>query len=220
MKKVFAGVFADGRKIYTLSLAPGKSVYGEWRSTVHGLEYREWDPHHSKLGAAVARGLKRFPIQPGDRVLYLGAAQGTTPSHIADVVGSEGLVFCVEFAPRAFEKLMPVCEARENMLPILADASDPDKYAELVGKVDVLYQDVAQPNQADILLRNCALLKKGGLAVIAIKSRSVDVTEAPSKVFEKELATVRAAGLEQLEAVRLEPFESDHLLAIFRKRVS
>lgn len=219
MKKLFPGVFVKGNKIYTISLAPGYSVYGERLETAGEKEYREWDPFRSKLGAAMAKGLRHFPIRPGDRVLYLGAAQGTTASHVSDLVGRNGVVFCVEFAPRAFEKLLPVCESRENMIPLLADAGDPSKYSETVGLVDSVFQDVAQPNQADILVRNCALLRKDGLAAIAIKSRSVDVTEAPAKVFDKELATIRKAGLEQLEVVRLEPFEKDHALAVFRKPV-
>ncbi|MBI4214535.1 fibrillarin-like rRNA/tRNA 2'-O-methyltransferase [archaeon] len=218
MKELFLGVFARGNRIFTASIAKGTSVYGERLVKVGENEYREWDPFRSKLGAAIVKGIKKLPVKRDSRVLYLGAAQGTTASHIADIVGPDGVVFCIEFAPRAFEKLLPVCRARENMVPLLADAGAPEKYAEEIGKVDLVYQDVAQPNQADIFVRNCRLLlQTGGIAVIVVKARSVDVTDSPANVFEKELETVRKSGLKQLESIRLEPFEKDHMLAVFKK---
>ena len=33
-------------------------------------------------------------------MLYLGAASGTTVSHVSDVVGPEGMVYAVEFSHR------------------------------------------------------------------------------------------------------------------------
>ena len=118
---------------------------------------REWDPWHSKLAAAIVNGLKTMPINEKSHVLYLGAAQGTTASHVADIA-SRGVVVCIEISEKPFEKLIPLCEERGNMIPVLADANQPETYKEYCEDIDVIYQDVAQPNQADILLKNTVFL--------------------------------------------------------------
>lgn len=50
-------------------------------------EYRVWNPFRSKLAAAILGGVDKIHIKPGAKVLYLGAASGTTVSHVADIVG-------------------------------------------------------------------------------------------------------------------------------------
>eukprot|EP00493_Phyllostaurus_siculus_P025903 UN26248 len=49
--------------------------------------FRVWNPYRSKLGASVLNGIKKIPVAPGMKVLYLGAASGTTVSHVSDIVG-------------------------------------------------------------------------------------------------------------------------------------
>lgn len=46
----------------------------------------------------------KSPVQPNARcaqVLYLGAASGTSVSHVSDIVGKEGAVYAVEFSHRS-----------------------------------------------------------------------------------------------------------------------
>lgn len=170
-----------------------------------GEEYRIWNPTRSKLGAAILNGLKNFPIKPGSTVLYLGVASGTTASHVSDIVGWEGKVFGVEFSPRVLRELVPLVEERRNIVPILGDATKPEGYRALVPKVDVIFEDVAQPTQAKILIDNAKVyLKSGGYGMISVKSRSIDVTKEPEQVFkevEKELSTY----FEVVERLSLEP---------------
>ena len=182
----FPGVYLVGGRLATKNLSPGFRVYGEKLAQEGEADYRMWDLYRSKLAGALHKGLKEMPIKPGSIVLYLGASTGTTPSHVSDIVGPEGGVYCVEFAQRSMRDLISVCERRSNMLPIMGDARKPDEYAEHIeGKVDVIYQDVAQPDQDEIFLRNSRLfLKAGGGGMIAIKSQSIDVTRAPKKIFE------------------------------------
>jgi len=196
------GYFKKGDRLYTTSLEDGSD--------------RSWDPYHSKLAAAILKGLKKMPIREGDYVLYLGAAQGNTPSFISDIVGNDGGVICIEFAQKAMEELVPLCERRENMLPVLADANKPELYKEYCEKIDVIYQDVAQPNQAAILLKNIPLLKKGGYAVLCIKARSIDVAKEPEKVFKGEINILKK-DLEVLEVINLGPFEKDHAMVVCKK---
>jgi len=97
----------DGsRKLGTKNLVHGKAVYGERLVKFKGDEYRLWDPYRSKLAAVILKGLETVPIYPNHRVLYLGAASGTTASHVSDIVGEEGHVYCVEFASRSLRDLV------------------------------------------------------------------------------------------------------------------
>jgi len=215
----FEGVFwitlEDGsRRIGTRNLAPGISVYGETLVSDGEREYRTWDPHRSKLAAAILKHLNALAIRPGSRVLYLGSASGTTASHVSDIVGERGRVFCVEFAQRSMRELIDsLCRHRSNIYPILADARLPEKYSSLVSLVDVIYSDVAQPEQAKILADNADLfLRPKGSGLIAIKSRSIDVTMEPLDVFKQEIAVLRMRGFNPLQTVRLEPYEKDHAL--------
>lgn len=221
-KHKFPGVYIviddDGsEKIATKNLVPGQKVYGERVIKWEGEEYRIWNPNRSKLGAAILNGLKNFPIKPGSTVLYLGIASGTTASHVSDIVGWEGKIFGIEFSPRVLRELVPLVEERRNIIPILGDATKPEEYRALVTKVDVIFEDVAQPTQAKILIDNAkAYLKSGGYGMISVKSRSIDVTKEPEEVFrevEKELSEY----FEVVERISLEPYEKDHALIVVRK---
>jgi fibrillarin-like pre-rRNA processing protein len=205
----------DGsRRLATRNLARGVTVYGEMLIEDGGAEYRTWDAHRSKLAAAILRNLDSLPIQAGKMVLYLGAASGTTASHVSDIVDEPGRVYCVEFAQRSMRELIDtLCEHRSNVYPILSDARLPEKYKALVSQVDVVYCDIAQPEQARILADNADLfLKPKGSALIAIKSRSIDVTMDPSDVFKQEIEILRQRGFTVRQTVRLEPYEKDHAL--------
>jgi fibrillarin-like pre-rRNA processing protein len=204
------------KRVATKNLALGKTVYGERLLQFEGEEYREWDPYRSKLAAAIRKGLKQVPIQPKMHVLYLGAASGTTASHVSDIVGQEGIVYCVEFSPRATRDLLRVCESRSNMIPILADARFPETYRMFIGPVDVIYQDIAQPAQAIILVDNAKLfLKNRGFAMLAIKARSIDSSKEISKIFSEEIDILKENGFVVEENIEsLKPFDKDHCMVI------
>ena len=95
---IFSIIYDDGTKrMASKNLTPGHKVYGEDLIQLDNKEYRLWDPTRSKLAAAIIKGINMLPIKSGAKVLYLGAASGTTPSHISDVIGLEGFMYCVEF---------------------------------------------------------------------------------------------------------------------------
>jgi len=216
---VYWVVFEDGsRRLATRNLAPGRTVYGEKLIEVEGEEYRLWDAYRSKLAASILKGLDIMPVRPGDKVLYLGAASGTTASHVSDIVGPEGHVFCVEFAPRVAQDLINnVCAFRKNMSPILADARLPHLYAPLVSQVDEIYCDIAQPEQAKVLADNADLfLRDGGWILLAIKARSIDVTKRPSELYKREMEVLEERGFDIRDKVHLEPFDKDHAMVIAR----
>jgi fibrillarin-like pre-rRNA processing protein len=207
----------DGtKKLATKNFVPGKNVYGERLVRCMGVEYRLWDPFRSKLAAAVLRNLKTVPIQPAHKVLYLGAASGTTASHVSDIVGENGHVYCVEFASRAIRELVNnVCEFRPNMSPILADARLPERYSMIMQKVDDIYCDIAQPEQAKILADNANLfLLDDGRIMLAVKAQSIDVTKEPSEVYRQEIETLKTRGFQIEEVVHLEPYDKAHAMIV------
>ena len=213
---VFRARIDDQERLATENLIPEVSVYGEDLFVYRGVHYRVWDPYRSKLAAAIHKGITELPIKPQGTVLYLGAASGTTVSHVSDIVGGLGEVFAVEFSQRSIRDLIErVCRYRQNVQPILADARMPSTYGLIVSSVDTVYCDVAQPEQAKLLALNSEMfLRKGGKVMLAVKSRSVDVVLAPAKVFDREIGTLKSRGFRILEAVRLEPFDRDHAMII------
>jgi fibrillarin-like pre-rRNA processing protein len=219
-REIFWVTFEDGSKrLATKNLAPGRTVYGERLVKSKDVEYRIWDAFRSKLAAAIMRGLKTVPIQSGRKVLYLGAASGTTVSHVSDILGENGHVYCVEFAARSIRDLVDnVCAFRMNMSPILADARFPERYSALVEKVDTIYCDIAQPEQAKLLADNAdSFLKDNGWIMLAVKSQSIDVTKEPSEVYREEANTLKKRGFRIEQVVNLEPYDKAHVMIVAQK---
>jgi fibrillarin-like pre-rRNA processing protein len=209
----FEGVYKIEGKFATRNSTPKYKVYGEKTANKGGVEYRIWDPYRSKVAAALVKGLKVFPIKPASSVLYLGASSGTTASHIADIAQT---VYCVEFSKRMMRDLLSVCERKQNMIPILGDARRPWEYSSMVGAVDVVIQDVAQPDQAGILMNNLDQFKfRHGL--IAIKARSISSVRDPQQVFKSEVERIRTR-FNVLQEINLAPFEEDHILVAVEAR--
>ncbi|MFB6490683.1 MAG: fibrillarin-like rRNA/tRNA 2'-O-methyltransferase [Thermoproteus sp. AZ2] len=221
----FPGVYVlqleDGsERLATRNLTPGKRVYGERLVKWRDVEYREWNPYRSKLAAAILNGLKEMPIAEGSHILYLGAASGTTPSHVSDIVGERGVVYSVEFSPRVFREFMEklVDQGRRNVVPILGDARFPYQYAHYIKGVDVVYIDIAQPTQAKILADNADyFLRKGGHIMLVIKAMSIDVTREPSETFKQEINVVKERGFDVLDMVHLEPYDTAHAMVIAKR---
>ncbi len=218
----FSGIYTitdrEQKSISTKSLVPGTSVYGEKLVKEGEDEFRLWSPRRSKLSAAIKRGLREMPIQPGSKVLYLGAASGTTVSHCSDIVGPKGVIYAVEFSQRTVRDLVQLAAVRPNIIPILDDARHPTRYAPLVsGTIEVVYQDVAQPNQASILYENLkTFCSFGAWGMLAIKARSIDSTSSLEEVYSREIAELDNKGLEIVENINLEPLEKDHRFVVCR----
>ena len=200
-----------------------RDVEGRERLATHGEPigdepaadgWRAWEPDRSKLGAMIEAGMETG-LTGGEAVLYLGAAAGTTASHVADVAGP---VYAIEFAARPMRDLVGVAEGRGNLFPLLKDARSPETYAHVVeADLDAIVQDVATRGQADVALANRRFLAEDGRLLLAIKARSEDVTAAPADVFDEVLATLED-GYEVLATRRLEPHHDDHLGVVARPR--
>ena len=217
----YEGIFhiiVDGKtKIATENLVPGNQTYNERLVIKKKIEYRIWDPFRSKLAAIIIKGLKEFPIREESVVLYLGASTGTTVSHISDIVGFKGKIFAVENASRVARDLLDrVVKYRKNIIPIIQDAKHPKDYCSIFGKVDIVYSDIAQPDQTDIAILNCEqYLKKDGYLFIVIKMRSINAVQPLKKIIENEKKKLEKK-FEILQTIDLSPYDKDHSMIYAR----
>ena len=218
--EIFKGVYRLGNKLLTKNLVLGSKTYGEELLNFEGIEYRDWDPYRSKLAAALNKGLSEFPIKEGSNILYLGSAEGTTISHISDIIGGYGAIFGVDISAKVMQKFLYICESRKNIVPILADAAQPMEYKENLSgfAVDFLYQDVSQREQALIFLKNArAYLKSGSYGMLAIKARSINATESVKEIVKKEIAKLYKE-FDIIQRLDLEPYDKEHAMVLCRRK--
>jgi fibrillarin-like pre-rRNA processing protein len=210
MKKTdIAGVFKDKSQFFTLNPLRGTKVYNERIIKKNGKELRSWNPYRSKLSAALQTNLD-FKIKSDNIFLYLGAATGTTVSHISDIL-TNGLIYAVENAPVSMKKLLSICDKRTNIIPIFEDAFHPERYSMVVSDVDIVYQDISQRNQSDIFIKNInRYLKKEGFGLFMVKARSIDVSLKPNKAYEQVCKELEENNLKIKQIVDMSPFEKDH----------
>lgn len=214
----FEGIFVTRGKddsLATKNMTPGFSVYNEKRIVSDNIEFRQWNPYRSKLAAGIQAGCDHIYMKPGCKVLYLGAASGTTVSHVSDLVGPTGVVYAVEFSQRSGRDLMNLAKKRPNIVPIIEDARYPQRYRMIVPMVDCIFSDVAQPDQSRIVILNANyFLKSKGGVLMSIKANCVDSTVPPATVFAQEVNKLREGAVKPKEQVFLEPFEKDHAMVI------
>ncbi len=213
----FDNVFVSGRqeqtRIYTLNLDRGRTVYDERLFDVGNKQYRQWNPFRSKLCASIMLNARKIYLKTGTRLLYLGASSGTTVSHCSDIVTKSGAIYAVEFSARSLRELVQNCADRPNVIPIFADANRPSEYAKFIsGPVDVIIQDVAQPNQTEILIKNVRryLTPRKGQFIYEIKARSIDTIADPKDIFQQEKEKLERAGLQITDSVNIGSFQKDH----------
>lgn len=214
--KSFFWIKTEGqKKLATENLVIGNQVYKEKLIKKKDIEYRLWDPFRSKLAAVIMNGLEVFPFQDKSNVLYLGVSTGTTVSHISDIVGPQGIIFGVEHSSRvARDFLDRVASHRKNIIPIMQDARQPQQYFSVYCKVDIVYVDIAQPDQTDIAIANCKMfLKFSGYLFLVIKTRSIDVTKAPKKIIENEKNKLNE-NFDIIQVIDLSPYDKDHAMVI------
>ncbi len=206
------------RMLVTESAYGNSSVYGEKVFRYNENFYREWIPYRSKFSAAFYKGLNGIDLRENYNVLYLGASSGTTVSHVSDIIGVNGKVYAVEISEEMSVSLVLLAKERKNIFPLVDDARKPDNYGKYVSKCDFLYQDVAQRDQTEIFIKNAEMfLKKGGIGVFAVKSRSIDVSLNPRDIIRRETDKLRSK-FDIIRSIELYPFQKDHSILVLRKK--
>lgn len=218
----YSNVYISGTspnlKLYSKNLVPGKKVYGERLISFKGEEYREWDPFRSKLAAMILEKPSLEFLTKDLNCLYLGASSGTTISHLSDIV-YDGIIYGVEFAERSMRQLIQNTDERNNIVPILGNANFPESYANSIfTPIDLVYQDVAQPNQAQIAIENCNYyLKDRGFLIFAIKSQSIDSVQKSEKIYFEEKRTLENAGYEIIDSINIHKYAANHIILTVQK---
>ncbi len=214
-KSESSNLIKKGNKLFTKNKVEKEKVYGERLERIKNKEYRSWNPYRSKLAAAILKGYN-FEINPNSNVLYLGAATGTTVSHISDIL-EKGTIYAVENSAIAIKDLIKVSEKRKNIIPILEDANHPDRYSVFTSNVDLIYQDISQRNQAEIFVNNINFyLKKEGLAIIMVKARSIDVSLTPKKAYQTVISYLEKHNLKVTKTMELSAYQKDHAAIIVK----
>lgn len=221
MQQKFPQIYTDNFSYFTPNFVPGVRVYGERLLQVEGLTHqlRFWDPFRSKLAAALKNGWKNVPFVESQSVLYLGCAEGTTSSHVSDIVGTKGFVLGVDVSPTSMRRFIALCEQRTNMAPLLSDATKPQHYPATIQSLrfDVAVQDISQKNQIGIFLDHAYLLRPGGIGLLVIKARSTHISMSAFELIEGEKKRLEEK-FKILETVSLEPFERHHALLVLEKK--
>jgi len=203
----------DRVELWTEPVGELPAVYGERWTEFDGHPLRTFEPARSKLAAGIHGGWSGPLPRAGERWLYLGAASGTTASHVADLVGPGGDVFAVERSLRPFARLDRLAARWRNLGPVLGDARTPDAYADLVPPVDGIYADIAQPDQVAIVRRNVELLARAAGAAVLIALKTPSMGRERTAPRHRERAEVELAEFVDLApAVRLDPFQRAHYL--------
>lgn len=210
VEKILHNVYLIDKKTIATKSSYG-SHYGE---KILLNEFREWIPYRSKLAAVFLKGYL-VNIKPDWKILYLGAASGTTVSHLSDII-DKGIIYAVEYSAKPFLKFIELAKERKNIIPILKDASKPWMYSGIVEEVDFVYQDIAQKNQVEIFKLNCKIfLKERGEGIIMVKARSIDSTVDPEIVFNRVVKEL-SKDFKILRYGTLEPFHKDHVFVHVR----
>jgi fibrillarin-like pre-rRNA processing protein len=207
-------------KLFTKNLDEGNKIYGEKLYTFRATEYREWIAHRSKLAAVILNQPSQDFLEENLRCLYLGAASGTTVSHLSDIIVG-GVIYAVEFAERSMRQLIQSTSERRNVIPILADARHPEEFGNSIfSEIDFIYQDVAQPNQAEIAISNANYyLKENGYILLALKSQSIDSTVKPEKIYSQERKQLEESGYEVIESFNIHKYAANHIALLIQKRI-
>ncbi|GAG69479.1 unnamed protein product, partial [marine sediment metagenome] len=121
---------------------------------------------------------------------------------------------------RSIRQLIQNTSRRKNIIPILDDARYPQNYAKSIfSSIDLIYQDVSQPNQAEIALTNCNYyLKENGLLIIAIKSQSIDSIQKSEVVYAQEKKVLEKAGYNILESINIHKYAANHIVLIVKRK--
>ncbi len=200
-------------KLYT-STKYNDSVYGEDIKRIEKVYFREWEPKRSKIAAAILKRVKELPFRKNSSILYLGASTGTTTTHLSDIC-TEGRIFAIEKAYDPFVKLISLAERRENIYPILEDASIPERYSFFMDDIDIIYQDVAQRNQVQIFNANARAFPKVKEAMLILKIRSISGKGTEEEILRREMAKIE--DFKPVEVVNLNPYSKANYLIRLKK---
>ena len=211
-------IYKDQKLIFTENhpSSKGIKIYGEKIIKYKNKELRYWNPYRSKLSATIINGLELSKIDFGLNILYLGAATGTTVSHLSDII-KDGIIYAIDNSPLAVKSLIKLSKKRPNIIPLLYNANHPETYNNIIQKVDFIYQDISQKNQAEIFIKNIEeYLKKKRYGIIMVKARSIDVSLNPKKAYNLVIDKLKKKNLKIIDLIDISKYEKDHASIVIK----
>ena len=191
-----------------------KKIFDERIVKKNKNEYKIWMPYKSKLAAAIYNGLEIFPIKKDSILLYLGSEIESTASFLSDIVGENGLIYCIQEKDQSeIRNMKELADKRTNVIPLIYEIRHPKEYSSLEAKtVDIIYADIKDKNLLEILLENCKiyLRKKGFLIFVIPTSDLIELDNGNNNLGRK------INGLEIIQIINLNSYHKKHSIIIAR----
>ena len=202
--KIYQITLEDGaHRLATKSFAPGKKRL--WRASDSMVLNIVSGMHLEASWQVLFLKASKCLILPSHKVLYLGAASGTTPSHVSDIVGENGHVYCVEFAQRSLRELVTnVITYRPKMTISCGCTHAPKILCSSPAKLTIFTVMLQRQSKLKFSTANAdVMLKAGGWVMLAVKSQSIDVSKAPSEIYRQEACILENRGFRIEQVVDL-----------------
>tara|TARA_B110001454_G_scaffold187155_1_gene184372 strand:- start:1256 stop:1993 length:738 start_codon:yes stop_codon:yes gene_type:complete len=177
--RIFQVKIDNEEQLVTKNLVKGTKMYGEKIIMVNGEEFLEWNPYNCKLAAAIRNGLQILPIIKNSKIICICGKAETTISHISDIV-YDGSVFVVGDNNKN-DLLKNLDIVRKNIISVSDNQFEQLYSTSITKKIDVLYVDIPQFDQMELVVKKySSLLKTGGFLMLTIKKDENPVFESDS----------------------------------------
>lgn len=159
-----------------------------------------------KYYIAQKKGLRNV-VNKKTSILYVGASHGRT---VAKLSKECKIIYALDVSVVTTKKLLEIAEKQTNIAPILADANKINEYKNRVGKIDFIFQDIAQKDQVRIFKKLISHFKPKH-AMLALKTKNIDSIKSKELVLKDALEELSDFDIEYVD---LSPEIKDHY-AIF-----
>jgi|APSaa5957512493_1039668.scaffolds.fasta_scaffold35224_2 fibrillarin-like pre-rRNA processing protein len=177
--RIFQVKIDNEEQLVTKNLVKGTKMYEEKIIMVNGEEFLEWNPYNCKLAAAIRNGLQILPIIKNSKIICICGKAETTISHISDIV-YDGSVFVVGDNNKN-DLLKNLDIVRKNIISVSDNQFEQLYSTSITKKIDVLYVDIPQFDQMELVVKKYSLLlKTGGFLMLTIKKDENPVFESDS----------------------------------------
>ena len=212
---IFWVTIRNEKKLATLSNVSTNQDYKENLVEMNGKYYSIWNPHMSKIAAAIINGMEIFPILKKTKILYLDPTTEKTVKHISNIVGINGKIFVVRDVMKNSKNFLgQIMKNRPNVFLIVPDKTNPTKFSSMTEMVDVVYIDIAKHNEIEITIQNCKnYLRNGGYLMLVVPTKNIDFVNNSSKKNQEERKELQSS-FDIIQEINLTGFFEEYSMVI------
>ena len=212
---IFWVTIRNEKKLATLSNVSTNQDYKENLVEMNGKYYSIWNPHMSKIAAAIINGMEIFPILKKTKILYVDPNAEKTVKHISNIVGNNGKIFVVRDVMKNSKNLLEqIVKNRSNIFAIVPDKTNTGRLTGMTEMMDVIYIDIAEHNQTEIIIQNCKNhLKIGGFLMLIVPTKNIDFANNPSKKNQEERKKLQTS-FDIIQEINLTDFFKEYSIVI------